>query len=155
MTLFAMTSSICFVSSCTLTPRFLKICDIRYDISCSCHTSIIQKNACLYNKIHIKFLPLSVPVCPVVCCAAGSRSEAPSQGSFYCSWLPPHMLILWQSWSAPCRYCHTRIAKTVSRFSTVSALSFRRSVKGSVYALILSISLYTFFPRMFELCYIL
>ena len=28
----------------------------RYDISCSFYTSIIQKNAYLYNKIHIKFL---------------------------------------------------------------------------------------------------
>ena len=54
--------TICFVSSCTLTPRFLKICDTRYDISCSCYTSIIQKNACLYNKIHIKFLPPSAYV---------------------------------------------------------------------------------------------
>ncbi len=34
-----------------------KIYDTRYDISYSYHTSIIQKNACLYNKIHIKFLP--------------------------------------------------------------------------------------------------
>lgn len=37
-----------------------KICDTRYDISCFCHTSIIQKNVCHYNKIHIKlnfFLP--------------------------------------------------------------------------------------------------
>jgi hypothetical protein len=36
--------SYCFVSSCTLTPRFLKIRDIRYNIIYSCHTSIIQKS---------------------------------------------------------------------------------------------------------------
>ena len=46
---FTLTFCVCFVSSDTLSPRFLKACGTRYDISYSCHNLIIQNNACLYN----------------------------------------------------------------------------------------------------------
>lgn len=60
-----MTSCVCFDSSCTLLPRFLKIyaygnasVPLRYRRICYtagfCYISIIQKNTCLYNKILIK-----------------------------------------------------------------------------------------------------
>ena len=52
---FALTSSICFVSSDALSPRF-KICGKRYGIAYSFHISIIQKNVLIYNKISIKFI---------------------------------------------------------------------------------------------------
>lgn len=78
--------NVCFGSSCTLSPQSLKFCDRRYDIDCFYHIPIIQKNACLYNKIQIKFLPsFAYESCSVACYAVVFHSEVPSQGSFCCS----------------------------------------------------------------------
>ncbi len=58
---FAMTSYVCFVSSCTLSPQFLKMCGSSYDIAYSCHTKIIQKTPIFTIKFTLNFFlsPLS------------------------------------------------------------------------------------------------
>ena len=52
---FALTSCGCLGSSCTLSPRFLKICDRICDIACSCYILIIQNDFHIYNEIHMNF----------------------------------------------------------------------------------------------------
>lgn len=139
---FAMTSCVCFGSSCTLSPRFLKIhaygnasVPLRYrkicDTACFCCISIIQKNTCLYNKILIKlqfYNPISrlftCPRCGCSTCITRFTFRVTASASFAAS-LNPHISSYSRSFSNASLEASAFHASSITFWSTVCSSKCR------------------------------